>query len=310
MQQNAEKNLILAMSRGLDWNALRPFFASLRMTGYDGDIRVWVSETTAQTEAELRTAGVDVVRFRELQIPVGRRMTTLSNRRFRVLHRAYPYLFATTAALSARATMSLAAAITSPFVARFILYYRFLASASTRYRYVMLTDLRDVLFQRDPFAFEIGDVVNCFLEDASQTLGSNGVNARWIESAYGPAVLRELSDLPVSCAGVTIAPHDRMVDYLATMASALSRTPSQIAGIDQGVHNYVIRKCLTPQVRLVGNDQGPVFTMAYAADLRFDDAGLLVRSDALPYNVLHQYDRHRDLALVLQKRLTGTVAPV
>ncbi len=51
---------------------------------------------------------------------------------------------------------------------RFILYYEFLAEHRGEFENVLLTDSRDIFFQRDPFADNLGPGLHCFLESHTQ----------------------------------------------------------------------------------------------------------------------------------------------
>jgi len=53
----------------------------------------------------------------------------------------------------------------------------------------------------DPFEFEMSAGLGVFLEDRSQTIGTNYSNATWMRDGFGNSVLTELSKLPFYCAG-------------------------------------------------------------------------------------------------------------
>jgi hypothetical protein len=189
-----------------------------------------------------------------------------------------------------------------PEVARHLRYYEYLVSLPAGVEAVMLTDTRDVVFQRDPFDFDIDGRLNCFLEDLRFTLGSEPVNSGWVVSAFGEGGLERIADRPISCAGVTVGPVDAVVSYLETMVEWLTRVlPNPWHGSDQAVHNYVIHTNVVSNVRLVPNGQGPVLTMGLMPQDITDNA--LVGADGLPINVLHQYDRHPSIEELLLDRL-------
>jgi hypothetical protein len=88
------------------------------------------------------------------------------------------------------------------------------------------------------------------------------------------------------------------------------RTPNimhVIAGIDQGVHNYLLYSDALPGTRLYSNELGPIATLNYVPpeDLRFDETGRLLNYDGVPYHVIHQYDRHQELSEKILMWLTG-----
>jgi hypothetical protein len=96
---------------------------------------------------------------------------------------------------------------------------------------------------------------------------------------------------------VTIGSVDGVLAYLTVMVDELARLPRHTRGIDQGVHNVVVHEGLVPGARLVANLEGAVLTVgkmsaAYAAQ------ALAVRHGSV--KVVHQYDRHPELARVVE----------
>jgi hypothetical protein len=117
----------------------------------------------------------------------------------------------------------------------------------------MLTDVRDVVFQSDPFDFDFRNQLHCFLEDARETLATQPHNRKWLQAAFGDAVMNELGASPISCAGVTIGPQELVLSFLSVMVDFLLKLPRQGTGLDQAVHNYVLQKRLVPQPCLDSN---------------------------------------------------------
>jgi hypothetical protein len=227
-------------------------------------------------------------------------------RRFRTarLSVAYPGLLkvaATPARDHVRAQAGLAAPISIPYVGRFLRFFRFLSSSGGRYANVMVTDVRDVFFQGDPFGFDLRDSLNCFLEHESYSLGTQKYNREWLRAAYGEGVLDDLGEKPISCSGVTIGPREAMLEYLRAMSRELLRLKTQTIGIDQGVHNYVVYSGQLSHVRLLRNGEGPVLTLALVPPPEVD---ALLNEGGLTANVLHQYNHHPDLASKLLGSLT------
>ena len=122
---------------------------------------------------------------------------------------------------------------------RFFLYLDYLSTYAASYANVMLTDVRDVFFQGDPFAFDVGDELHCFLEDSGETLATQPHNRKWLQAALGDDVVHELGAKPIACAGVTIGPLPLVRLYLEVMADFLLRLPRQ--GIGRR-HNADLRR--------------------------------------------------------------------
>jgi hypothetical protein len=296
-------NLILGVAEGMSWQAIEPFVVSLRRTGFEGDVVLLVADLDRSTLDSLAAAGVDVVTVRRLQVRVAGRRLHPYHARLRRLQPLYPTAirWASSFAPDPRlAAARLAAPISVRDVRRFFVYYRHLSNRRDTYANVMLTDVRDVLFQGNPFDFEIGERLHCFLEDSRERLATQHHNQKWLRAAFGDEVVSELGDRPISCAGVTIGSDELVLSYLGVMVEFLLKLRQQGTGLDQAVHNYVLQKGLVPHARLVPNGAGVVATLGTVPE---HDLNALLDAP-----VLHQYDRHPVLANALLQRLAGTEA--
>ena len=290
-------NLVLGLAEGLDWAALRPFVESLAQTCFDGELHLFVAGVDDGTRRMLRGHGVQLHSHRRLRFRINGRVFHAYDpplRRFHSEHITSLYPGAIRALSVGRqgGGARLAAAISVPYVARYFRYHRFLTDAASRYENVMLTDVRDVFFQHDPFDFEIGSNVHCFLEDDRHTLGSEKFDRGWILTAYGNETLAEIGEKPISCSGITIGSSDAIAGYVRVMVSELLGLRDQYAGIDQGVHNYVVYKGLVPHARLVRNGDGAVFTVGLVPHGEIDAA---IDAGHLEHNVIHQYPHYARL---------------
>ena len=174
----------------------------------------------------------------------------------------------------------------------------------------MLSDVRDVLFQGEPFKGMTDAPQRFFLKYHTVTIGTQPGNANWVRNAYGESALARIAAYRVSCSGVTFGTTAGMLAFLRAVTGELTRVTPQIAGLDgydQGVHNYLIWTGAFPAAELLENSRGPVLTMhgAPLEEFRRDDRGRLLdeRGEIIP--VLHQYDRHP----ALQKGLCAQFAP-
>lgn len=187
---------------------------------------------------------------------------------------------------------------------RYLLYQKYLSN--NKYSNVMLTDVRDVTFQRNPFDFEF-DNLSCFLEDKRKTINSCNFNSNWIRQAYGSDTLSEIGSNSISCSGTTIGPYSSIVHYLDNMAYQIKGLgpKANIIGIDQGIHNYLIYENLI-DCKLFENYYGAVLTMGYShtKDIHFNNEGFIINNDNSIINVLHQYDRHREIAYRIHNKLS------
>jgi hypothetical protein len=302
------KNLVMGLVKGYKYEQIRPFVASLRATGYSGDICLLYSGLDEGAVEALREFGVDLVPFTMGSVNLILRRVynfALLNRIYRSpLNYLYPMhrLFAALVdRVSSRkkgsehiARSRIAARTFNVYCVRFPLYYLYLDQKRGQYANVMLSDVRDVIFQRDPFAFEFGDDLCVFLEDDRQQMGDCPYNSLWLRTGFGDNVLREIGHEIASCSGVTIGGYQAIMEYLELMVDHMLRLKAHPSGMDQGVHNYLLYTHQLENARIFHNRLGPVFTMGKTVDLptAFDDEGFVVNQDGTQPLILHQYDRH------------------
>jgi hypothetical protein len=278
----AKKNLILGTVMNYKFHDIKVFLSSLRSTGYSGDIVLFHSNIALRTIRRLRRMGVMafpfVSSFPHLDPSLAKHVTKWADeKRVRTL---------------------------SIFCFRHLLAYCYLKEFAEKYQYVMLSDIRDVIFQKDPFDFPINEKLCCFKERESISLRQHHMNAWWMELAFGRSTLERLGDNPIVCAGVTIGPTNLMTDYLERMIDLFIRAPGNWeAGVlmDQAVHNYLVYNGLLPEMAVYGNDTGPVFTVGMEERISINQSGVIVNKRGDVPNIVHQYDRHWEVA----KRFCG-----
>jgi hypothetical protein len=302
------KNLVMGLVKGYRYEQIRPFLASLRNTGYAGDICLFYSDLEEQTLRSLSQFDVDLVPFTMGMVNLLSKRVyifSLLNKIYRSplkyiypIHKLY---YGLVDRLAARKNENkhliksqLASKTLNVYCVRYPLYYLYLARHRGKYAKVMLSDVRDVVFQRDPFDFEFADGLCFFLEDDREVMKNCPYNSAWLKTGYGEQTLREIGDEVASCSGITLGNTADIMNYLELMVDQLLRLKFHPNGMDQGVHNYLLYKKKLENVRLFPNRLGPVFTMGKTIDLptRFDAAGFVVNEDDTVAHVLHQYDRH------------------
>lgn len=265
------KNLVIGAMVSHGLNETRPFIESLRLTAFDGDIVLFVSR--------LAPAAIDYLR------------------RNHCILIDYP-LDATRGKISVHSF-------------RFLLFRHFLECNKDVYRYVMLTDTRDVLFQKDPFDFDIDDRLCVFLEDPSKRIGTCPFNSGWILKKYGRSELSRLYNCEISCSGVTMGGISQILSYLDALHGHLL-PPVAFIGDDQGGHNYLVHHDSIGPLRTMRNMNGPVLTMGYLPFDRilWDSSGHVIDPDGNVINILHQYDRHPDFYRKAAYFIRGSIPSV
>lgn len=237
---------------GMPFQNLERFIGSLRHTSFEGDVCVLVDDIGLETIEAMLAHGILVERADRI----------------------------TASGMHGQSS-------------RYFGYLDFLVRHRERYANVMISDLRDVVFQCDPFAQPLpADIV--FAQERCR-IGDSPINHNWIAAVYGEAVAQNLRDCMISCSGTTFGTTGGMLRYLFAMTTELANLAGHDAlrtrGIDQGIHNYLIR------MRPFSNAQFDTSDRLAATLGLVPDAAITCTPDALLVDgrrtpVLHQYDRN------------------
>lgn len=227
-------NVVLGMSTYQDGvQAKASFFVqSLRKTGYNGAIVLGVVPWTSDSD------------HRWMQ-------------KYRVTARDVPVISCPTGLCeSSDPTMPVA-------LARFRLFKKWLEEGKYN-GYVLISDVNDAIFQRDPFSHLHMDLTQSVIEVASEwgwdtpgdgndvgsTVGRNIFTRRWVADCMGDEAMRHIAERPVLCSGTTLGTWRGMTAYLQMMSSEITnRTSSGCRrfGVDQGFHNFLIHNLQNSQ---------------------------------------------------------------
>lgn len=176
----------------------------------------------------------------------------------------------------------------------------------------LLTDVRDVIFQGDPFARPLTAPLMLPLEDPLLTLGSETNNAEWLRTLYGVERWAALSDLPIACSGTVLGARAAVIAYLAAMRAELvaHATDGKLAGLDQGAHNALLYGGRLAGAAAVPNGER-VFTIGsmFPENLHVDAADRVLAADGHAPEIVHQYDRHPHLIDAVLRVLSCPVSP-
>lgn len=295
--------LILAYVEDYDVEDVKPFVSSLAHVSGPFDIVVFAHNLPSRTEAYLTRNGL--------------RVQSTARFNFDALRTIYDVL---------RGTLRLETELDYPHIAvnrrlvplvrlfgeerrRHIVPKYFWHCQSARYFYyleyltehrehdrVLLTDVRDVVFQDDPFASHLEKGLHVYAEHPRRKIGEQRENAGWIEQLYGPDRLHALSDRPVICSGVTLGDRSSMVPYLRAMTQQMTEQYGS-KGYDQGVHNHLIYSDALDDVTVHPHGHGSVLHLGIAprASIQTDAEGRVLNATGEIVSIVHQYDRHPDL---------------
>jgi hypothetical protein len=176
---------------------------------------------------------------------------------------------------------------------RYAFYYNFLNQR--HYEKILLTDVRDVIFQSDPFN-GFHDELAVFNESQTITIKDEEFNRDWIKKGFGENAFAELADKKIYCSGTIMGSYKGIMNFLEVflMACIDYSIPFNFKGIDQGVFNYLIHTGKLNGIRK--HDNGDIiFTACPEAVPRCEyENGMLAFEGKTP-SLVHQYDRFPEL---------------
>ena len=221
---------------------------------------------------------------------------------------------------------------------RWILYQKWinedLFSNTTRF---LLTDTRDVYFQRDPFddlKHDHASELYMFEEWENKTIGTCKHNSDWIRSCWGPSILDQLFHHPIICSGTILGSRKgitALVNALLMEAEHVKTLTHELNGKakhgrpcinDQAYVNVLMRQHndstgtlaeLKSYTKIFKQGDGPVNTIGWLAIdgvVSKDNDGFVLNNDGRRSAVVHQYDRDVDLQTWLDARFVFVLDPI
>jgi hypothetical protein len=168
---------------------------------------------------------------------------------------------------------------------------------------ILIADVRDIVFQSNPFADYPKKSLEFFAEP--EFFKNCSHNAPWVAGIYGAERVNEIADQYVICSGTTMGTRAGMVEYLSTMVHEIQRLEQSgrllYGGEDQPVHNHLVYDNKFTDFNINQNGIGPICTMHHAKTLSFNRAGQLLNDDGSVIPVVHQYDRCGPMSVAFVK---------
>jgi len=267
------KNLILGTAEGYAFEDIALFLGSLKKTSFSGSVYFFVHGMNFIDRSVLRNYGINVIPYRKkfpfLKGKVDIHADFCSNG-FKKLYVEYY---------------------------RFIIYYFFLKSRFKEFRdrTVLLTDIRDVVFQNDPFKYNYNtSKLYFFTENKDCPIQENSFNSSWIHSLYGSAVLSEIGKYRCICSGMILGSVELIIGYLDTMIRHISEIQQVVRGGDQAIHEFIIYKEGVDNCEILSNEDGPIMHLhtIKPEDIAVDENGYIRSKNNAIVDIVHQYDRH------------------
>jgi len=197
-----------------------------------------------------------------------------------------------------------------PATYRYQLYARIAHENRDRYDQLMVTDTRDVLFQRHPFADISSSLCHFYLEHATRTIGEEPTNLRWAKQFLSAEQAALLSKHRISCNGIVIGGMGAMVEYLDRMAADIRAVPLEVrrrGASDASIHHrLVFLGGGVPGIIMENNVH--IATMGLESGYTIGDDGLVRSAGGHVPAILHQWDRVPTVRTAIDQRYAGPVA--
>ena len=184
---------------------------------------------------------------------------------------------------------------------RFHLYISWSYFAAAEDDWILTSDLRDTVFQSDPFATRFKQTlspVNLFEEDRRMTIATCPYNTNWIRNCWGTVGVAEIGKNSIICSANTMGRPAALRDFwngVLKTAMAVQSPSCFSSGIDQGILNYYYYHDggNVSNTHVWRRGLGPVNTVGYieSNNLPVNSDGLVVNDDGILSPVVHQYDR-------------------
>ncbi|MEO2176619.1 MAG: hypothetical protein ABGY96_21270 [bacterium] len=188
---------------------------------------------------------------------------------------------------------------------RYRYYYEILQSQANKYDYVVLSDSRDVLFQRDISEYPFDPETDMFFAEEEKLIKDCVFNSGWILDLFGQKTLEDLKSKVVLCSGTTVGKTHAIMNYLALMNKHVTNVEDEfhqrfghLGGVDQGIHNYIYYKNELPElaIKTMHNSENLFYTIGHVAK---DDANRkflnsesqFINKDGQLCYCIHQFDR-------------------
>lgn len=270
------KNLILGTINNYNFEHVSKFIYSIRQTSFEGHICMFAgSHISKKTVFLIKKFNIEVIRFTD----------------------SFPFL--------PNPHPDNSKFLPEPihiYNYRHFLYYDYLLNHQKQYKNVLITDVRDVFFQNDPFDFEIDDTIYVAMENIHINIGSCNDNAEWIRSGYGSDILDQMKNEIIVCAGTTLAPIKLMMEYLKRLLEEMNQVNNVYNCADQALHNAIIFFNQLKPIHKLYNFKGPILTVGSEPNYKLDENNRLINEDGSIINIIHQYDRHPELIDIYNRK--------
>jgi hypothetical protein len=278
------KDLVIGAITGYNFNAIEPWVNSLERSGFDGDKAMLCYNISFDVANELRQRGFKVFGFEQNE---EQRRLEYTKPNFNVV------------------------------VERFLHMAFVLRELETKYRYIISTDVKDVIFQRNPSEW-LDKGLGAQQMDLSYKVVAASESIRYEQEdwgnfnlfrSFGVQVYHTFRDKIVSNAGVMAGEYEHMLDLFMQIKLLCDGAPAHFieggGGPDQAAYNVLINSKPWNRITRFANSEdgwaaqlgttGPQIQDRYGKfitePLPILKDGIVCTSTGEPFYIVHQYDR-------------------
>ena len=197
-----------------------------------------------------------------------------------------------------------------PHSYRFYLYADYLKN-NLKYRSILLADVRDVIFQDNPFEELPASFLYLFKEDSTLKIQDEPYNSFWLKYFYGDATVELIKDNNIICCGTILGSQKQIMKIVKIINEEMLQLKQNLQldmkqhPADQCIVNFVYNQPNTHFVELKssGDIVGTIGCSIYhveASDKITHDNEFIYVNGAKP-QVVHQYDRSEPILEMISK---------
>lgn len=199
-----------------------------------------------------------------------------------------------------------------PHMQRLIDIWYILQNSKTEYRFLITTDVRDVVFQTNPSEFleelyYYGDRESGWHDKTGVIIASERLNynqQEWnvknIHEGYGPIFWDWIKDKEIGNVGVMLGKYDEMKNLLM-LNWLVSQAGNTQHFTDQSSLNLIIHnKLISDKIKIDNNIALQVGTLNEELDIR--DGIVYNTKTGKPYPIVHQWDRNETLTKLFKNK--------
>lgn len=242
-----EKDLIIGGASNYTWRHLQYWVNSIRQSGFRGDVVLVATNISKETIDKLTSEGVQLELY-GVQNPDG----------------------------------SFSGSGEVPHVARFFYIWNYLNNNKGKYRYVITTDVKDVVFQSDPIPWLLNrEVTGLVCSSEGMVYKSEPWGSKNLFDTFGGFFHDKLKENMIYNVGV-IAGVEKYVRDLMLMIFQMSLN-RPISIVDQAVYNFLLSQSMFNNISWkTTNDDGwaiQLGTTIHAIESGAGDIGQIIKND-------------------------------